>query len=87
MNSMTENGMMCKLKACADKLCSMKVSDKLDFSMTVSSKDDGGNEENCFYKKISSDTEFQLLKALALTAAVGVTVALVCSACSMMKKK
>lgn len=87
MNSQTDSNMLCKLKKCADKLCSMKVKDDLSFSMTVTSSEDDGTEQTCFYKKINGNTEFKLMKALAAIAAVGLVMSLLCSLCSLIKKK
>ena len=85
MNGQTQQNMPNKLKGYANKLCSMKVKDDFSFSMTVSA-DDEGNKSNCFYKKISSSTEFNLVKGLAIVAAVGIVIGLICSTCSAMKK-
>lgn len=87
MNSPEASNALAKLKSCTDKLCSMKVKDNLDFSMTVTSKNDSGEDEDCFYKKITSNTEFSLLKIAAVAAAMGLALSLICSVCSMTKKK
>ncbi len=88
MNGQMPSDMLCKVKDCASKLCSMKVKDSLDLSMSITSKDKkDGLTSNCFYKKITSDTEFNLMKMLAAGAAVALTVSMMCVLCSNCKGK
>ena len=91
MNGQMPNNMLCKIKDCANKLCSTKLTDSLDFSMSVTSRDKkDGSLNNCFYKRITSDTEVNVAKMLIAVGAVGLTAAMVCALCCAMgnnKKK
>ena len=81
--------MICRCKSYMKKLCSMKVKDDLDFSMTISCPDENG-DTSCFNKRITSNTEFSLIKALGVILAVGSTIwmlCFLCSLCSVFKKK
>lgn len=92
MDCMNEStGILCKAKKCMRKLCSMRVKDSVDLSLTIESeKNAEGDREPCFEKRIRSDTDFNLVKALSVLMAVGVCISLlclVCSLCSLPKKK
>ena len=81
--------MMSKLKDCAKKLCSMKVRDNLDFSMSITA-DEGDLETVYFDKKIKSNTEFSLAKALCVMLMAGACIWVLCflwSLCCVFKKK
>lgn len=90
MDSIAENKMMCKVKSCAKKLCSMKVKDDLDFTVSLTADEDGAHESTCFEKRITSKTEFSLMKALSALMIAGVCIwalCFLCSLCSVLKKK
>ena len=81
--------MMSKLKDCAKKLCSMKVRDNLDLSMSITA-DEGDLETVYFDKKIKSNTEFSLAKALCVMLMAGACIWVLCflwSLCCVFKKK
>ena len=82
MDNMPENKMTDKCCAVFKKLCSMKIKDDLDFGMSVVS-DDGSV---CFEKRIKSTTEFDLMKTLAVLAAVIVVMSTACSIGCWLKK-
>ena len=89
MDSISQNKMMCKLKDCAKKLRSMKIKDDLDFSMSITSGESDG-ETVYFDKKIKSNTEFSLTKALCVMLMAGACIWVLCflwSLCSVFKKK
>ena len=79
MNMPNASAVMEKLKGWECKLCSMKVKDNLDFSMTVTSKNDGGSDAPCFEKRITSNTEFELVKLVWIVALVGTVIGVICA--------
>ncbi len=81
MNTQCAENMMCKMKDCMKKLCSMKVRDNFDFSMSLTDTDGG----NCFSKTMKSDTEFSLVKCLIGLIALGVAMSAICCAFHMRK--
>lgn len=91
MDSVNQNKTMCKIKSCVQKLCSMRVKDKLDFSLKLTAPDEiSGEDAVCFDKSIKSETDCSLTKALCALLTVGVCIWLLCflwSLCSVFKKK
>lgn len=84
MDSMAENKNAVTLADCMKKLCSMKVKDDMDFSFSVTAKEgEDGQEKICFGKRIKSNTEFSLVKALGIIAAVALGIKLICTLCSV----
>ena len=87
MDSSAENKMSTKCCSMLKKLCSMKIKDDLDFSMTVTAEDDNGSgEETCFNKRIKSNTELSLVKTLGAIAAIIIVISTACSVCCCLKK-
>ena len=84
MDSIAENKVACKFTDCMKKLCSMKVKDDMDFSFSITAKDGEDEAEKvCFGKRIKSNTEFSLVKALGILAAVILGIKLICTLCSL----
>lgn len=89
MDNISQNKAMCCVRSCIKKLCSMKIKDDLDFSMSLTADEDDG-EKVYFDKKIKSNTEFSLCKALGAMLVAGVCVWVLCflwSLCCIFKKK
>ncbi len=79
MDTQCVEKMMCKAKECAKNLCSIKVKDNLDFSMSLTDDCEG----NFFSKSIKSDSEFSLVKFLAVLMLLGVAMSGICCALYM----
>ena len=81
MDRSNQNKISEKLCCAFRKLCGMKVKDDLDFKMSVIS-DDGSV---CFDKRIKSNTEFSLMKTLAILAALIFIMSAACSLCRIIR--
>lgn len=86
MNNDSKKDMMRSCKSCLKRLNSLKFKDSLDFSMSVGPKDSSGSS-SCFSKSIKSSSEFDLVKTVGAVMLMAGGISLVCSLCSLIKKK
>ena len=83
----TESPVLNKCGNMLDKLCSLKIRDSLDFKMSVIGKDENGSGEVEYCnKQIKDSSEYSLVRALGVAAAIGIGISLICSVCSLIKK-
>lgn len=90
MDSCTENKADSKCCSLFKKLCSAKIKDDIDISMTITAGDNENDDTDktpCFTKRIKSSSEFSLLKALGVFATVMVVLSSACGICQCFKKK
>ncbi len=84
MNTQLNSEAASQSKSCLCRLCSAKIKDCFDMSISVG---DETGEAPCFQKKIKCKTEFGLATILLVGSAIFVSVSLMHFICKLIKRK